>query len=168
LHHYGYSGPEHAKRIADMGISVSANPFYLWALGDKYAELGLGPERAHNITRLGDLERNGVSVSFHSDLPMAPAAPLVLAGIAASRVSSRGNVLAPNQKMSVAAVLRGITIEAARAIQQEHTIGSIEVGKQADFTILEQDPLVVAPENFKHIKIWGTVLGGQIHPRPAL
>jgi predicted amidohydrolase YtcJ len=168
LHHYGYSAPEHAKRIADMGISVSANPFYLWALGDKYAELGLGPDRAHNITRLGDLERNGVSVSFHSDLPMAPAAPLVLAGIAASRVSSLGNVLAPNQKMSVAAALRGITIEAARAIQQEQKIGSIEVGKQADFTILQQDPLVIAPENFKHIEIWGTVLGGQIHPRPAL
>ncbi len=151
-----------------MGIQVSANPFYPWALGDKYSEIGLGPERARNITRLGDLERNGVSVSFHSDLPMAPAAPLTLAGIAASRVSANGNVLAPEQKMSVQAALRGITIDAAKAIQQDKTIGSIEVGKQADFTILEQDPTEYVPEEFKNIEVWGTVVGGQIFPKPIL
>lgn len=167
LHHYGYAAPEHAKRIAKAGISVSANPFYLWALGDKYAEIGLGPERAHYITRLGDLERHGVPVSFHSDLPMAPAAPLALAGIAASRVTANGNLLAPSEKMSVDAALAGITLEAARAIQQQHRIGSIETGKLADFTILEQDPYSIQPQHFKDIKVWGTVMNGKIYPRPS-
>jgi len=168
FHHYGYSSPEHAKRLAELGIIVSANPFYLWALGDKYSEIGLGPERAHYIARLGDLEKNNVSVSFHSDLPMAPAAPLTLAGIAASRQTAKGNVLAPEEKMSIDAALRGITIEAARAIQQEQLIGSIEVGKYADFTILEQNPLALDATEFKNIQVWGTVLGGAIHPRERI
>jgi len=37
LHHFGYATPEQAKRIGRLGISVSANPYYLWALGEKYA-----------------------------------------------------------------------------------------------------------------------------------
>ncbi|MBT8115021.1 MAG: amidohydrolase [Arenicella sp.] len=166
LHHYGYSGADHAERIAALGISVSANPFYLWALGDKYSETGLGPDRAHYITRLGDLERNGVSVSFHSDLPMAPASPLALAGIAASRITAQGNLLAADERMSVDAALRGITIEAARAIQLQEKIGSIEAGKLADFTILEQDPYLTEPENFKNIGISATVVGGKVYASP--
>lgn len=163
LHHYGYSAPDHAERIAALEVEVSANPFYLWALGEKYAEVGMGPERAHNITRLGDLERNGVPVSFHSDLPMAPAAPLALAGIAASRISSKGNVLSATEKMTPHGALQGITINAARAIQQEKTIGSLEVGKSADFTILEQDPYTMSPENWRNIPIVGTVFRGEFH-----
>ncbi len=165
LHHYGYAGADQSARVAELGISVSANPFYLWALGEKYAEIGMGPERAHAITRLGALEKLGVAVSFHSDLPMAPAAPLVLAGIAASREVASGAVLRADEKMSVAAALRGITIHAAEAIQQQHRLGSIEAGKLADFTVLEQDPYEVQPAQWRQISIWGTVLGGTLHPR---
>lgn len=165
LHHYGYSSENHAERIAALGISVSANPFYLWALGDKYAEVGLGPERAHNITRLGDLERNGVPISFHSDLPMAPAAPLKLASIAASRISASGKLLNGEERVSVNTALRAITIDAAKAIQQEDSIGSIKVGKIADFTILNQDPFDVSPEQLDEIKVSGTIVGGTFYPQ---
>ncbi|MFK7732185.1 MAG: amidohydrolase, partial [Pseudomonadales bacterium] len=167
LHHYGYSAENQAERVSQLGISVSANPFYLWALGDKYSEVGIGAERAQFITRLGDLERNVVPVSFHSDLPMAPASPLTLAGVAASRITAKGNVLAPVEKMTVNTALKGITIEAARAIQQEHLIGSIEPGKVADFAVLESDPFETAPENFRDIRVWGTVFRGTPHARPA-
>lgn len=165
LHHYGYSAEDQSQRVADLGISVSANPYYLWALGEKYADFGLGSERAHAITRLGSLERLGTSISLHSDLPMAPAAPLVLAGVAASRQAAGGAVLMPEEKMSVDAALRGITSAAAEAIQIEDRVGSIEVGKLADFTVLEQNPFTVEPAEWRSIPIWGTVLGGEPYPR---
>ncbi len=167
LHHFGYARAEQIDRVAELGISVSANPYYLWALGDKYSEIGLGPERAQKITPLGAVERNDISISFHSDLPMAPAAPLALAAIAASRITAENNLLAPDERVSVETALRAITIEAARQIQQQDSIGSIEVGKLADFTILEQDPYEVPAENLRYIPIWGTVLGGQPFPLPA-
>ncbi|MBT4522548.1 MAG: amidohydrolase family protein [Halieaceae bacterium] len=165
LHHFGYSAEAQSKRIAELGVLVSANPYYLWALGDKYSEIGLGPERAHFITRLGSLERHGVPVSLHSDLPMAPAAPLILASVAASRLSAGGNLLGPGERLSVDTALRGITIEAARAIQQQDSIGSIEIGKLADFTVLEQNPYAVPTEKLGEIPVWGTVFGGQPRPR---
>ncbi|MFT5484142.1 MAG: putative amidohydrolase YtcJ, partial [Halieaceae bacterium] len=167
LHHFGYSTEVQNQQVARLGIGVSANPFYLWALGDKYSEIGLGAERAQYITRLGSLERLGVPISFHSDLPMAPAAPLTLAAIAASRRTAENNVLAPSEKVSVETSLRAITIEAARAIQQQDSIGSIEVGKFADFTVLEENPYDVEPETMRDIEIWGTVLGGRVYPRSA-
>lgn len=167
LHHLGYSKAGQIDRIAELGVSVSANPFYLWALGDKYSEIGVGPERSHYITRLGALERNNVSISLHSDLPMAPAAPLTLAANAASRLTAENSLLAPDERISVETALRGITIEAAWAIQQQDSIGSIEAGKQADFTVLEQDPYRVLPEQLGDIPIWGTVLGGRPYPKHA-
>jgi predicted amidohydrolase YtcJ len=45
------------------------------ALADAYSNDGLGPERADNMVRLGDIERAGVSFSLHSDMPMAPGQP---------------------------------------------------------------------------------------------
>ena len=160
LHHYGYSGEKHAKRLAQLGISVSANPYYLWALADKYAEIGLGPERAHAISRLGDLERNNVTVSLHSDLPMAPASPLALAGVAASRITAAGNTLMPSEKMSPEEALKAITINAAAAVDLDHKIGSIEVGKQADFTIVERNPLEIDPKDWSTIKVIDTLKNG--------
>lgn len=43
----------------------------------------------------------------------------------------------------------------------EGEIGSIEVGKLADFTILNVNPLTTPAEDWPHIKIWGVVLGGE-------
>lgn len=169
LHHFGYATPEQTKRIARLGIWVSANPYYLWALGEKYAEIGLGPERAHHMVRLGSLEAHGVPISLHSDFTMAPAAPLLLAGIAASRVTESGRVLGPSEKVSVATALEGITIEAARAIRQGDRIGSIEVGKEADFSVLEANPFEVDPSRWHDLGIWGTVSNGRVipsHPAP--
>jgi predicted amidohydrolase YtcJ len=48
----------------------------------------------------------------------------------------------------------------------DHLIGSLEVGKFADMTVLDHDPYDVAPETIKDINVWGTVLGGIPHPRP--
>ena len=51
--------------------------------------------------------------------------------------------------------LRTITLGAAYTLKLDHLIGSIEVGKFADFTVLEDDPLNVPPETLKDIPVWG-------------
>ena len=42
-------------------------------------------------------------------------------------------------------------------------IGSIECGKRADFAVLGDDPLMLAPEALKDVPVHGTVLGGEVH-----
>lgn len=45
----------------------------------------------------------------------------------------------------------------------EDEIGSIEVGKRADFTVLADDPYAVEPEQLRDIGIRGTILDGRAH-----
>eukprot|EP01034_Spumella_vulgaris_P038932 gene38932-48074_t len=58
--------------------------------------------------------------------------------------------------------LAGCTVHAARALGRQADIGTLEVGKRADFAVLEDDPLEIAPDKLKDVRIWGTVQGGHV------
>ena len=75
-------------------------------------------------------------------------------------------MLGEAEKISVADALRAITLGAAYTLKLDEQLGSIEVGKCADFGILDDDPLAVAPEKLKDVPVWGTVLGGKIFQAP--
>jgi predicted amidohydrolase YtcJ len=42
----------------------------------------------------------------------------------------------------------------------DHLVGSLEVGKFADMTVLEQDPYEVDAMAIRDVQVWGTILGG--------
>jgi predicted amidohydrolase YtcJ len=164
LEHLGYSTSTQARRIRALGALVSAQPNYLYVLSDKYAKHGMGYDRASRMVLLGTLERQGTVVALHSDLTMAPAAPLFLAWIAANRINMEGAVMAPSEKLSLDAAIRAITIDAAYVIGLEHEVGSIAAGKRADFAVLEEDPYEVGAFGLKDIPIWGVVFEGDVYP----
>ena len=51
---------------------------------------------------------------------------------------------------------------AAITMKMDDRIGSIEVGKRADFAVLEDDPTEATAEGLKDLRVWGTVQGGRI------
>lgn len=53
---------------------------------------------------------------------------------------------------------------AARVLGLAEELGSIEVGKQADFTILDRNPLETPDERWAEISVWGVVLAGEMRP----
>lgn len=162
--HFGYARKDQVARLAALGAIVSANPYYLTALSDRYGEIGLGPERADELVPIGDVVARGVPVSFHSDMPMAPAQPLLLVWAAVNRTTVSGRVAGPEQRLSVAQALRAVTIDAAQSLRMEAEVGSIAPGKLANFTILEADPFEVDVEAIKDIAVWGTVFEGVAYP----
>ena len=164
LEHYGYAREDQHQRVKDLGIIVSNNAYYLHELAPIYARAQLGPERAADISPLGGLARAGVPFSFHSDYFMAPAEPLTQVWVAVNRIASDGKVWGEHQKISLTLALRAITAEAAYSLGLENEIGSIKVGKRADFTVLAENPYNVDPKRLKDIAIWGTVLDGTLHP----
>ena len=166
LEHLGYSREDQNARIAELGVLVSAQPNYVYVLSDKYAEEGLGYERASKISSLGSLERNGVVVALHSDLNMAPVDPLFLAWIAATRETMEGSVMAPEERLSVDKALRAVTSDAAFVLGLEDQIGSISPGKRADFAILNEDPYEAGADKLREIGVWGVIFEGEIWPAP--
>ncbi|MEM9283478.1 MAG: amidohydrolase [Verrucomicrobiota bacterium] len=164
--HFAVSAKDQVDRMKQLGCIISGNPYYVRALADNYSEVGLGPERADQMVRMGDVERAGISYSFHSDMPMAPADPLFLMWCGVNRITTSDRVAGENQKVGREGALRAVTSEAAYSLRLEHEMGTIESGKLANFTILDGNPVTCDPIAIKDIAVWGTVHEGNLMPVP--
>ena len=109
--HFANSAEAQVERIARLGAIVSANPYYPVGFADKYAQWGLGPERADMMVRAGSVRRHGIPLSYHSDLPMCPSDPLMMASWGATRITHSGRVAGPSQRITAHDALRAVTIE---------------------------------------------------------
>ena len=162
--HFGISRADQMDRVKSLGAIVSANPYYVTALSDLYSKKGLGPERALEMVRLGDVDRAGIRFGLHSDMPMAPGSPLVLMHAAVNRINFANEVAGPKQRVSPLAALKGVTLDAAYIMGLEDDYGSISEGKLANFTILSENPLSVNPLTIKDIEIKATIVEGKHYP----
>ncbi len=164
IEHFGQSSAEQSQQIASSGAVVSANPYYLYSMGDKFAAGNLGQERASQMVRLGSLLKAKVPFALHSDFTMAPLQPLLLAWITVNRVTADGTLMASEEKIPVYNALQAITCNAAFVLRLEKETGSIKTGKKADFVILAENPMKADPMKIKDIKILETVFEGKSFP----
>ena len=164
IEHYCISSPSQAKRLAALGGQASVNIYFVHFRAQLHSDHGFGPDRSEATARLGSLERARVPFALHSDfnLVVTPLSPLLAAWCAVNRIGADGEtVLAPGERISVDSALRAITIDAAYILNRDDRLGSIEVGKHADFTVLDDDPYQVHPEDLKDIEVHDTVLAGE-------
>ena len=162
--HFGFSAPDQVARIKRLGAIVSANPYYVTALSDLYSQHGIGADRSQQMVRLGDVQRAGILISLHSDMPMAPGAPLHLMHAAVNRINFSNKVVGPDQRISPEQALRAVTSNAAYTLRMENDYGSISIGKYANFTLLEENPLTIHPLKIKEIEVRGTMVEGRHFP----
>ena len=163
IEHYCLSSTAQARRLAALGGCASVNAYFVKFRAQMHADMGFGPDRSEATARLGSLERAGAAFALHSDfnLVVTPLSPLLVAEIAVTRIGADGEtVLAPGERISVDRALRAITIDAAHVLRRDDRLGSIEVGKMADFTVLADDPYQVAPTELGNIDMIDTILGG--------
>lgn len=161
LQHCQLADEAQFRRMASLGVCANlfANHLYYW--GDAHYALTLGPDRAQRMDACATALRLGVPLAVHSDAPITPLAPLFTAWCAVNRVTASGRVLGEKERITVSEALRAITLGAAYTLKLDHRVGSIEVGKFADFCVIEDDPTAVDPAALKDVRIAGTVLGGR-------
>jgi predicted amidohydrolase YtcJ len=166
LQHCQLADAAQFRRMQKLGMCVNlfANHHYFW--GDQHYSLTVGPERAERMNACATALTSGVPFAIHSDAPVTPLGPLFTAWCAVNRLTASGRCLGAAERISVSQALRAITLGAAYTLHLDGEIGSIEVGKRADFAVLNDDPYEVAPAALKDVGVWGAVQGGRVFQAP--
>jgi len=151
------------ERCSGLGIGVNffANHIYYW--GDQHASMTIGPKRARKLNPVMSAIRSGVKCAIHSDAPITPLSPLFTAWCAMNRLTATNFLLGKDELISIDEALYSITMGAAISLDIDADVGSIEVGKFADFSILNSDPYEIAKLEIKDIEVYGIVLGGECY-----
>ena len=144
----------------DIAASFFINHVYYW--GDRHKNIFLGPERAERINPLKEADDLELLYTLHSDCPITAISPLFSVWAAVNRVTKEGVVLGENQKIDVISALKSMTIYGAKLNFEENEAGTIEVGKFADFAVLQEDPTEIDPIKIKDIPILSTIVNGEV------
>jgi predicted amidohydrolase YtcJ len=162
LEHAGAGTRAHFDRAASLGVHVSMSPFQYYYWGDLLDGQIFDHEHGGRWQSFADAVASGVCVSFHNDGSVSPPTPVVNVQTAVSRRTRAGNVHGADQAISLDEALRAQTINAARTLHREDLVGSIRVGKYADFVELTADPYTVDPARLAELaQVAGTWVAGQ-------
>jgi len=162
---------EHAQVIAiddlrkfkQLNLIASMQPTH--ATSDMYwAEDRVGQQRIRGAYAWQSLKRLGVHLALGSDFPVEKPDPLL--GFYAAVTRQDANAWPkggwyPDQRLSRTEALHGFTVDAAYAAFQESQLGSLEVGKRADFVLLSADIMQIPAAQILSTKILATYVDGR-------
>lgn len=148
-------------RMARLRITPSFFVSHTFFWGDWHREETLGVERAIRISPTRSATERGIRYTLHNDPPVVPPDMIRTLWSATTRRTRSGEVLGREQRASTHEALAGITLDAARQYGEEASKGSISAGKQADFVIVDQDPLAMDPENLLQLQVLETISRGK-------
>jgi hypothetical protein len=162
IEHSTMARPDQILRMKKLNVQPSFLMNHLRFYGAAYRDQIFGPERATFMDPAGACVKAGLPFTLHTDGPCSPPGPLALISTAVTRRCIIDNsVVGPDQAVSLDEAIRAVTIDAARQIGQGDRLGSLEKGKEADFTILESDPYKVSPDAIADIKVSETWVAGE-------
>ena len=128
-----------------------------------YRDEIFGPAKADLLGRAASCGAAGLRWTMHSDEPVTEMGPLRMIDNAVNRSlwKEPGGVLNPAERVTVEQAIIALTRDAAWQCRSEHEIGSLEVGKLADFVILDRDPLETPSAELGGIRVLETWVGGR-------
>lgn len=155
LAHIQLVNPQEQQRIGQLGLYLAYT--YAWMLADLPYDMSVIPF-IDEIASVEDLynpsgyymQNNypvrttmeaGAVLLGGSDAPVDVRSPrpFVNIAMAITRENPEHVVMNPEQTVDVYSMIEAYTINGAKALRHEHLVGSIEVGKRADFAVLNQN-----------------------------
>jgi predicted amidohydrolase YtcJ len=161
------------KRFARLGVIAVPQPY--WFVVDTYYHQAVeyvGQERADRQYPMKSFLNKGVVVASASDYPVSwPPDPMLAIEIGITRTVPEGSeiyvdpdfttALNPSEKVTLKQMITSFTINGAYAAFKEHEIGSLQVGKKADFIVLDQNLFKINPKQIHNTKVLLTFFEGQ-------
>ncbi|MGH8085747.1 MAG: amidohydrolase [Lysobacter sp.] len=156
-------------RFARLGVIASMQPTH--ATSDMpWAADRVGPQRIQWAYAWRKLRDAGGRLALGSDFPVESVDPRLGLYAAATRADAHGLPAGgwlPQEKLTAWESLRGFTRDAAWAGFAEDEVGSLAVGRRADFVVLGQDPLAIDPAQLDELDVLATYVDGEaVYRRP--
>ena len=158
--HAGISTPAVQKRLRELNVLVDGNPPFVYWIGSWFQKYGAARVRWSYPAK--SYIDNGVIEAAGCDVPVTPLSPWwgIWAAVVRKEMQS-GQVLAPEERISIEQALTLYTRNGAYAGFEEDRKGSLEPGKLADFIIVDRDVLTVPSDELKDVKVLQTFVGGE-------
>ena len=162
--HLELISPADFPRFKELG--VIANFQLLWAQRDDYVDKAtiqyLGPQRSRYLYPARSLRDAGALIVGGSDWGVSTFNAFAAMEHAITRSEGRGQpALLPEQSLTLQTMIDAYTINAASALKQESTTGSLEAGKRGDFIVLDRDIFSIDPFDLHNTQVAATYLDGR-------
>ena len=162
IEHFQHPTKDAINELAQHNIIASMQPYH--AIDDgRWAQSKLGAQRIKTAYAFRTILAAGAPLSFGSDWPVAPLSPMlgVYAAVTRRTDDRHRDGWQPQEKISVEQALHAYTYGNAYADFEETISGTIELGKRADFVVLDADPRAVATDKIKDITVLSTYINGR-------
>lgn len=163
IEHAQVIDPTDIPRFAELKIIASVQPTH--ATSDKaMAEDRLGAARLEGAYAWSALRKAGAELALGSDFPVEPANPFYGLHAAVTRQDRQGQPPGgwrPEQAMTLQQAFSGFTLDAAKAGLAEDRVGTLEVGRWADFVLLDRDLFAISAAELFQVKVEETWLAGR-------
>lgn len=152
------------SRFAALNVIPSMQPYH--AIDDgRWAYKRLEDDRLKRTYAFGSLLKAKAKLTFGSDWTVAPLTPLegIYAAVTRRTLDDKNpGGWYPAEKITVDDALRCYTVNNAYASFREKKNGMLKAGMLADFVVLSDNILLIAPEKIKDVKVLQTILDGKL------
>jgi len=157
------------ERFSRLGVIAQSTP--LWASYDVFGKAFVSDDQFNRYFRFNSLKQAGVRQSYGSDFPATGAGTLGMSPLFNIEIGhTRQNPGEPkariqpniNERVDIATLIKGYTLDAAYQLHMEDKIGSIKVGKKADFVVLDKNIFEIDKYDIHNVQVMQTILGGKI------
>jgi len=156
--------PEDIPRFSKLGVIPSMQASHQTS-DMRWAETRVGPQRIRGAYAWRSLLNTGVVIPNGSDFPVEQVNPLISFHSAVTRQDATNwpdGGWYPDQVMTRDEALKSMTIWPAYAAFQEKELGSLTLGKYADFVVLDRDIMTVPATEILSTRVLSTYLGGKL------
>jgi predicted amidohydrolase YtcJ len=161
IEHLGLPADENLRDMAENQIAASMQTIFLHELGRNFIKY-LDEDYLNQCYPVKSVLQNGILMALSSDAPVVKDFnPLKGAEVAVTRRDREGNLIAPQEAITIGQSLRAYTADAAR-ISRMKNYGTLEPGKMADLIILNGDPTDVPVTQLHEIKVEKTFIDGMM------